>query len=62
MLDKIFGELRFGWINCPNCGCLSPMTLRLNRFSKTKCVCCKRSFKVTNDNFHEEKLEVDGHV
>ena len=57
MLDKIFGKLRFGWVGCPNCNCLNPITTRLNYFSKTKCMCCKQTFKVGAYNFHEERLK-----
>jgi hypothetical protein len=58
----IFGKLMFGWANCPNCGCLSPLTIRLNRFSRARCMCCNRSFAITHNNFHEEKLTVTERV
>ena len=51
-------ELMFGWVSCPNCSCMNPLTVRWRfvKFKRTRCSCCQKGFWLTSKNFREEKL------
>ena len=49
----------FGWVSCPNCSCMNPLTVswRFAKFKRTRCNCCNKVFWFTKEDFREEKVD-----
>ena len=51
-------QLMFGWVSCPNCSTMNPMTVswRFANHKHARCLCCNKPFWFTKEDFREEKV------